>query len=263
MLRDKAELTECYKVNFKERKLVKDKVIVSVEAPVRIYVNKELVANLSSTPTMLKELAIGFLFGQGIIKSLNEISEVKVGKNVIYVECSKNLKERIKVSSIINTVDDSCVSYEDFYRVLDRIDKPIVNSKYSVSIDEVKRMIRETSENSELYKKGCAIHSSALFEDGNLRFIAEDVGRNNATDKVIGAALLNNVNFNNSVHITSGRQGASSVIKLARAGIPISISMKGAIHSGIFVAEKANITLMSLSKSYGLLIYSCPQRILL
>lgn len=234
---------------------------VAVESPINVYINNEQVATLFATPTKKKELAVGHLLGEGIFRNIHEIQAIKVKKNEVRLAAAKDVKMRLRAAKTIKIVETSCGSTDDFYRLLDRMEKPLVKSKYTVSVDEIRRMTRELNSHSTLFKRGGAVHAAAIFEKSGKELYAEDVGRHNATDKVIGAAILESVDLSRSVIIGTGRQPASMILKISRIGIPISISVRGPIYSGIHVAKKTGVTLACFGRTPGITVYTHPERI--
>ncbi|GBC75683.1 Sulfurtransferase FdhD [archaeon HR06] len=253
-------VVEAYKILDGKKQRVKT--LVALESPINIYLNKELIASLFASPSLLKELALGYLFGEGIIKGLEDIESISVRGNNVYVSSKEDLSLRVKAAKTIKIIDSSCGSTDDFYKLLDRIDKPFVKSDFKITVSQIRDMWKKINEASEIFKMGGAVHSSAIFQNNKMVAFAEDVGRHNATDKVIGIGLLNKIDFSRSVLIGTGRQPASMVLKIARSGIPISISIRGPIHSGIHVAEKTGLTLIAFSRKTGLTIYTHPERII-
>lgn len=252
---------DAYKITSSKR-LEKVKSFVAVESPIILYLNNEIIAALFATPSLLKEFAVGYLFGEGIIKDIKEIENISVRDTKIYVKTREDFSLRVKAAKTIKILDSACGSTGDFYKLLDRIEKPFVKSNLKISISQIRDMWRVMNEASFLFKQGNAVHTAAIFSEGKMVAFAEDVGRHNATDKVIGIGLLKNIDFSKSVLIGTGRQPASMVLKIARSGIPISISIRGPIHSGIHVAQKAGLTLIAFNRKTGLTIYSHPERII-
>jgi formate dehydrogenase accessory protein FdhD len=234
---------------------------VAVETPVGIFVNGRQIATVFTTPSMLKELAIGYMLGEGIIRSLGEVATISEVKSTIRVNTISDVSKRVHAAKEIRVIESACGSTEDFYRLLDRVEKPRVKSQYSVTVDDIRRMTRELNFNAQRFHKGAAVHSAAIFQNGEMVTFAEDVSRHNATDKVVGAAAMKKIDFSKSVLMGTGRQPASMIIKVARAGIPISVSVRGPIHSGIYVAKMTNVTLACFGREPGLAIYSHPERI--
>lgn len=233
---------------------------VALEAPATIVVNDAELATLFATPVDLKELAIGHLLGQGIIGAVEEVKSVEVSGNKIYVKTEHDVSKRVADYGRLRVVTSACGSTEDFYHILDQIDHPYVTSDYSVSLDVLIGVIKELN---KLSVKGhlLAVHSSALFEEGCLVAHAEDVGRHNSIDKVIGKAALKGVDFSKCILVTTGRQPADAILKCARVGIPISVSIRDPIHSGIFAAWRTGVTLICGAKGSRFDIYTHPKRI--
>jgi len=93
--------------------------------------------------------------------------------------------------------------------------------------------------------------------------LAEDVGRHNAVDKVIGIAAINELNFEDLFLASTGRLSGDIVFKAAKLGIPIVASLGAALDSGVQMAKKANLTLAGFVRGNRINIYSHPKRILL
>jgi len=234
---------------------------VAVETPIGIFVNGKQIGTVFTSPSMIKELAIGYMLGEGIIRSLSEVETVSQVKSTVRVSTTSDVSRRVHAAKEIRVIESACGSTEDFYRLLDRLERPWVESQYRVTADDIRRMARELNSKALRFLKGAALHSAAIFVNGQMATFAEDVSRHNATDKVIGAAAMENLDFSKSVLMGTGRQPASMIIKVARAGIPISVSVRGPIHSGIYMARKTNVTLACFGREPGLVVYSHPERI--
>jgi|YelNatPaOPRAMG01_1025707.scaffolds.fasta_scaffold43114_2 formate dehydrogenase accessory protein FdhD len=232
---------------------------VAVETPIKIYVNGEVYATLMATPNQLKELTIGFLIGEAIIKSINETKEIKIEDSIVKVEL-KNRKNLTLSKKIILT---ACTSSEEFLNQILNLNEPIVESNYAVKASKISEMLEECINKAEIYRATGATHFAGIFQDEELKAFSEDVGRHNAVDKAIGMAVLKNVDFQKVVLISSGRQPADMVLKVARAGIPILASLRAPLMSGINAARILGVTLIGFIRKLRMNIYSFPERVLI
>lgn len=236
--------------------------LIAVEAPVNIYVNDQHVVTLFSLPTQLKELGVGWVLSQAIVKSINGITDVEVRENNVKISCSCKAEARIKAAGIMKVVDSSCGStIEDFLFLIDRMIKPFVNSDYRVRAETILRFVKVLNEKSTLFKLTGGTHSAAIFHEEKLIAFAEDVGRHNAVDKVIGAAAEKKVDFSKCAIASSGRQPANMVLKAARVGIPIVASIAAPIASGVDAALKTGVTLICFVRGQRMNVYSSPERV--
>jgi FdhD protein len=124
-------------------------------------------------------------------------------------------------------------------------------------------MITALNTKSSVHRRTGGTHAAMLCsgEGGTLAF-AEDVGRHNAVDKVIGTHALRGGDLSTCVLLSTGRQSGEMVQKACRVGIPVIASMTVPLISGLRLAEASGVTLTSLGGG-RLRVYSGPQRIML
>jgi FdhD protein len=237
----------------------------ALESPVTIYVNAEPVATLFATPNAQPELAIGYLVGEGILGSYLDIEDVawSEGTTSVYVRTKPRAQVRTDAAKVIRVLTSACGSSEDFHRLLDRIDKPFVKSKLRVSASEIAGIMAEFNEYSRRFRKIGSFQYAAAFLGSEMKAFFEDVGRHNAVDKTLGAITRARLDPSRIVLVSSGRQSAAEVIKVARVGIPISVSIRGPIYSGVIAAQKTGVTLCCYVKGPRMNVYSEPDRIIL
>lgn len=232
---------------------------VAVEAPVSIYINGRLYATLMASPSQLKELAVGFLLGESIIKNLNEVEQVSVEGGKVKVELARNKKLKKPLSK--GVILTACTSSEDFFDRLMELEEEPVESRYSVEAKEILRMVGECVKKAETSRATGGTHFAGIFEDGAMEAFSEDVGRHNAMDKAIGLAALRGVDFQRCVLVSSGRQPGDMVLKAARVKIPILASMRAPLASGVRVAQAFGLTLIGFARAGRMNVYSFPERI--
>lgn len=243
-------------VRLNTRKMVKES--VALEAPVNIFINNYHMITLLATPSLLKELALGQLFNEGVLQSLNQVKKVIVEKDNVDVitkhPIDDNKLHQISLSKISAT--SSIVFATSFSKSY-----PLIKSNYRIGSNAIIKMARTLDEGT-LYRLTGGLHVGALFEEERLVAFAEDVGRHNSIDKVVGISVQSNVNFSKSVLVSSGRQPANMVRKAVTMRIPIIVSIAAPIHSGITAADKAGITLVCFVKTQKMNVYTHPFRIL-
>jgi FdhD protein len=107
------------------------------------------------------------------------------------------------------------------------------------------------------------LHGAALVTtDGEMLTLAEDVGRHNAVDKVIGRMLLDErLPLRNAVLVVSGRTSYEIVQKAWLAGIEIISAVSAPSSLAIELADTAGITLIGFARGHGFNIYTHPHRI--
>jgi FdhD protein len=243
---------------------------VAEESPLHIFLNQTHYATILCLPNQLKELAVGYLLSEGIIKTINEIQKITVnkqGKCQIRLKPGINLEKRISIAQpFARVVLSSCGSadYWPLSKLIDKLDLPKLHANFRVKAKIVSETVRRLTALAEVFRKTGGVHVAALYtNEGKLVSYAEDIGRHNAIDKVIGTAALKGLSFSDKFLASSGRLTGDIVLKAARVGIPVLASLSAAVSSGVDAAQRTNLTLIGFVRGTCMNIFSHPERIIL
>jgi FdhD protein len=226
---------------------------IAVEQRLKIFFNEKDLFSLYCTPSMIKELITGLLFTQGLLPDKVPLKDINVtpGAEIIV--------------DIRNTGD---ISAEMFSRCLGGItfDRKRtlqkISDDFSLPYDAFKTISAEFQQRSELFRLTGCFHSAALSDGERILAFAEDVGRHNAVDKVIGFAILNDISFAKKIMLVSCRISSEIVSKCSACGIPVIASRAAVTDLAIEIAEKSGVTLIGFVRGDRLNIYTNPQRII-
>ena len=177
-----------------------------------------------------------------------------------YLKCNGLIEKIIDISGI--DINEDCVEVKINKHVVNICNEPVrVTWKTSPKIifDSIRWL-----GSAPLFKATGCTHVAAIYSpEGERLFGAEDIGRHNAVDKVIGWALKENIDFSQVMFMTSGRMPKDMVTKTWAAGIGLMASVSAASTDGIETAKLANITLAGFVRGDRMNIYtdSLPKRI--
>jgi len=239
---------------------------VAEEKPFYLFVNKTFWATILCSPTDLRELAVGHFLSEGILKSADEIEEVVLKEREstcrIKLKSGINVEDRVKLSRLHARVIPSACGSVSPYQYTGKT--PKVTSALKVKAQVIFDSVNQLNFKAEGFRRTGGLHVAAIYQaDGKLVALAEDVGRHNAVDKVIGMAALNKVDFGGCFLALSGRMSGDVAFKAAKVGLPIIASLAAALSSGIATAEAADLTLAGFVRGKRINIYTCPERIVL
>jgi FdhD protein len=219
------------------------------------------------------ELALGFLFGEGIIRARADVARFyhcgpETGElhlhNVARIELAPELSldlarlERhfyttsscgVCGKTSIEALRTSCVALLE--------DLPVVSPAMLQALPEYLR------EAQSVFDATGGLHAAALFNDaGKLIALREDVGRHNALDKLIGSQFLaGSVPLADAILLLSGRASFELLQKSAMAGIPIVAAIGAPSSLAVQLARQFNIMLVGFLRGNRFNVYSAPQRL--
>jgi FdhD protein len=236
------DLREYLAIQVSGDKITELKDTVCTERVFRLCLNAQFLTELVASPEQLQELGAGFVVCEGLAQT---VDAVHVSGNEIRVHA--------EVDGDIQWELRSCAG------VGLRGEPRRVKSSITIEPQDVFRIRRALE--SEAWKKTGGLHCSVLFSSNRLVVRSNDVGRHNTIDKVVGFAVLNNIDLSACVVGCSGRQPAGMVSKIANAGIPIIVSKAASTDKGILTAEKAGVTLICFARDERFTIYTHPHRV--
>jgi FdhD protein len=249
---------------------------LAIEEPLEVQLSyfseeKEITKKISvtmRTPGNDAELGAGFLFTEGILKSRSDIDEVMEMPegNTVVVRLSKGLQPQLQNTERNFYTTSSCgvcgKSSIDAIKTVSVFTSS--NDDLKLQPDIIYGLPDKLRQQQEVFESTGGLHASALFNfDGTFLDLREDVGRHNALDKVIGAALLNNqLPLSHCILLLSGRASFELVQKAHMAGIKVIAAVGAPSSLAVSLAEESGITLIGFLRGARFNIYSHNQRVI-
>jgi len=225
---------------------------VALDVPVCLFVNGALYRTLIASPGMLEELAVGHLYTEGVVHSLENIVELAVKPSRVDITLDREIDPSETMMTTYRLITTACgAAPRDSGTTVQRV------TRLEVDPSLIRALVQKLNDRSQVFKATGGTHSALLHSD-SMDVFSEDVGRHNALDKVIGAGLMNGVDFSGCVLGSSGRLAGEMVLKAARAGIPVVFSVSAPLLSGIRVAEEAGVTLIGFVRGNRMNFYTSP-----
>ena len=249
------EITEVEIIKYKDRSCKSITDIVVREEALDIIINGEKKYFCMRMPGMDYELAIGLLYNEGIINSLNDINSFDIYKDRISFEIKGGVTGREKkiYSSHGGALSDELVA-------------PNIYTPHALSaiftIDELFALQSNFFEAQKNFDKTGGTHASAFYSSkGELIAFAEDVGRHNALDKCMGIALKSGIAENISLVMLSSRISFEMVKKSFRTGAVIVAGVSAPTSAAVRAAKDLNLTLIGFLREGRFNVYSRHERI--
>ncbi len=250
---------------------------LAIEEPIEIRLQyggngQRIEKNISitmRTPGNDEELAVGFLYTEGIIRSISDVAAVShlpaSDDNIITVQLLENVQPDVSKLERHFYTSSSCgvcgKSSIDAVRTVCNIQ--VSNENIQVSPQLIYSLPGILRKQQDIFETTGGLHASALFNtEGNLLLTKEDVGRHNALDKLIGAALENNLlPLDNHILLLSGRASFELIQKAAMAGIRFVAAVGAPSSLAVQLAKESDMTLVGFLRNERFNIYTGAKRI--
>lgn len=226
---------------------------VASDAAVCVFVDGEFYRTLVASPEMIEELVTGHLFTEGVVSSPADIDELVIKDGRVDVSLMRPVDVSMVMAGKNMLITTACSASQ----AIRPGDIRRVNRVKDLDAALVRVVVAELNRLSTVFRETGGTHSALIYHggDGVVAF-AEDVGRHNALDKVIGRCLLDAVDLGGCVLASSGRLAGEMVLKAAAAGIPLVCSVSAPLVSGIRVAEEAGIRLVGFVRGRRMNVYT-------
>ena len=251
---------------------------LATEEPMEIRLvvggRRQTVAITMRTPGADFELAAGFLYGEGIVDSPEDIakisycvdSEVDAEQryNIVNVELRGNREYDLRTLERHFYTTSACgVCGKASLEGLELRGCPVIPPGLEIPAETVYSLPGKLREAQGLFEATGGLHAAALFDaDGELLALREDVGRHNATDKLVGWALLEGrLPLSGHVVMVSGRSSFEILQKCLTAGVPVVCAISAPSSLAVDVAREFGMTLVGFLRGGRFNVYAGFDRI--
>lgn len=252
---------------------------LAVEEPLEIRVDGETIATTMRTPGADADLALGFLFAEGIVAAASDVGAIahcgRPGEegfgNVLDVRSAGGMRidpERVLEGRRFLPVSSACgvcgrVSID---RLMERI-PPVPDREIAPSL--VAAGMEALARGQAVFRRTGGLHAAALLAgDGEVIALAEDIGRHNAVDKVVGAAVRTgrlggraDPSVGPALLAVSGRAGFEIVQKGAMAGVAVIASVSAPSSLAVDLARAAGVALAGFVRGERMNVYAHGRRL--
>ena len=221
------------------------------ETPVALQINSEPYTVMMSTPADLRDFAVGFLVGEGIVPDPSKIQGILVmpvdGGMAIDVAVPETAVETSRLARRAMEARTGCglcgvEDIESAVRPLKRLDR-----SWSPTPEALRRAAQGLNEHQPMNRFNRSVHGAAwVSKDGEIQFVREDVGRHNALDKLIGALYMNGIDRKNGFVLMTSRCSFELVQKSVTAGIGALVTVSAPTVLALELGTKANLFLAAL-----------------
>ena len=233
------------------------------------------VAVTMRTPGADFELAAGFLYGEGIVTSRDDIRRISYcvdpevdaeqQYNIVNVELRPGTTYDVRSLERHFYTTSACgVCGKASLEQLELRGCPVIPPGPEVSAQMIYALPEKLRKTQSLFDSTGGLHAAALFDaEGNLLALREDVGRHNATDKLVGWALLDGkLPLNGHIVVVSGRSSFEILQKCLTAGVPVVCAISAPSSLAVDVARDFGMTLVGFLRGERFNVYAGAERVI-
>jgi FdhD protein len=224
------------------------------------------------TPGSDFELTAGFLFGEGLIRGIDDVADIayctdegeEQNLNIVQVTLRPGLEfDPARLERNFYTTSSCGVCGKAALEALEVEGCAVVTATWSVAPEVIQRLPAKLRAAQKVFERTGGLHACGLFDRaGDLVDLREDVGRHNAMDKLVGARLIaGETGFAESILMLSGRASFELLQKALVAGIPLVAAVGAPSSLAVDLAGEFGITLLGFTRADGFNIYTGPEMI--
>ena len=231
---------------------------VLVEHALEVTVNTVPTMRVVCTPDHLVDLVVGRLYTEGIVRGIDDIEEIYLSEQGTCASVQLSCCHADFSRQGIETVPSCCTGNRVYNHYFNNDERPANVEPIPWKAEWVFAAARAFAEDSPLHRATTGTHSCYLVLGGTGVACREDLGRHNAFDKVVGAALREGVDLKDALIFSSGRLPVDMVMKAVRAGVPVLATKAVPTDETIRLAREFDLTLVCQARPDSAVIYNNP-----
>jgi FdhD protein len=251
---------------------------VVTEEPLQLMLDGAELSVVMRTPGEDIELALGLMYAEGIVRSLDDVRVVRISaeagesvrglavdasiveSNAVDVQLARAPRRRPERSMLSSSACGVCgaVLIDDLRR-----DLTVLGAGPQIDAARLPPLVERLREGQGVFERTGGLHAAGLFSaTGELICMREDIGRHNAVDKVVGRMLLEGrLPLSAEVLVVSGRAGYEIVQKSITAGIPLLAAVGAPSSLAVALAREFKQTLVGFLRGDRFNVYAAAERI--
>jgi FdhD protein len=227
------------------------------ESLITIYVNGQELATVMCSPLDQEALALGFLYNEQVIDSLNEVGHLQANKARTVIDVLLTRQDFEAPRRMILTT--GCGGGVTFQHLAEQ--HPSLETDFVTTSQIIFDRMRDLQGAARLYQAVRGVHTAILGDEHQMLVSAEDVGRHNAVDKIAGKALSAGIETRDRIMLTSGRVSSEMLGKARRMEIPVVASRTAPTSIAVQLAQTWNICVIGYVRRGSMRVYTHPQRL--
>jgi FdhD protein len=235
---------------------------VIAEISLKIIVNDMELVSVLCLNQYHEELALGFLYNEGVIKSYSDIEKISFNEKMLAVVITLKAGIIIDRQESLRSITSGCGKCYTYINPLKQSQYNVVRTDTKYPVNTILDLMKDFINKSKIFAEVGGVHS-VLFYTPDYEVLIEDIGRHNCFDKITGLMLKENkLNlFSKAVIFVSGRISSEIMMKIIRMEAGILVSKSTPTTSAIKLAQQFNVTLLGYVRNNGGYIYSYPERL--
>ncbi len=236
------------------------------EVPVAFVYDGTTYAVMMASPSDLEDFATGFSLSEGIITAPDEIASLDIVHQDKGIELrmwlaqdrGRNLAERRR--QLAGPTGCGLCGSESLEAAVPSC--PLVVADLAITAEDIGEVLAALPSAQALNRQTHAVHGAGFWTGGQgLVALAEDVGRHNALDKLIGRLRRSGAGIGGGIVLLTSRVSVEMVQKAAVAGAPIVVAISAPTALALKTADQAGITLIAVARTDGFEIFTHPHRL--
>lgn len=222
------------------------------EVPVWLELNGAPVVTWMCTPDQLDHLVVGWLFGEGYIDGMSDILRMRpcTSEMGFWVDVPPEKYNTVEATERRRVLASGCGSVTTILGSLSSVPRrPAVTSLPSLDLVRTRALFKALFSKGERYNETGGVHAAALTDGDELLFHAEDIGRHNAVDKVMGAAIRAGRRPDDLALLVTGRISGELAYKAARARVSVVATPSVPSTIAVDIARAAGMLLIGRAVS--------------
>lgn len=216
------------------------------EAPYTLFLNDREILSISTLPTHLRELFIGFLVSEGVLLKPKEIKECAVDHSSKLVRIELDVpQKRLANVERKGMLTSGCAGGMVFSVQAAVSPRPDKRNPLRISSLSILKRMHELDMYPGTYAITRGVHAASVATPAETLVILEDLGRHNAVDKIVGHCFLNQIKTQDKLLLTTGRITSEVLVKAARSYFPIVISRSSASAMAVAMAKQSGIDVIT------------------